>query len=66
MYYIICYISVCYDVNTHAYNNLHSRVLIDNFVSKCNIISKALDSVNNNVLSLYIREYYKMSVLPKK
>ena len=44
--------SVCYDVNTCNYNDLHSCILIDNFVSNCNIISKALDSVNNNILSL--------------
>ena len=40
--------SICYDMNTHDYNNLPSRVLIDNFVSKCNTIFRALDSLNNN------------------
>ena len=51
-------------MNTHDYNIIHSRALLDNFVSKCNTISRALDSIKNDVLSLSENITY-MPVVPK-
>ena len=35
-------------MNTHDYNNLYSRILIDNFVFTCKTIPRALDFGSNN------------------
>ena len=48
---------VYYSLNKHDYNNHHSRVLIDNFASKSNTISRALYSVNNNDYDLKTKTF---------